>query len=218
MSGNGKNAAPEEGGGESAPLWIISFADMISLLMAFFVMLSTFNTFDESEEQKLHAAVDTSMMPMGGWLEGESGNALVMASPEAVETEGSDKPTNDQAFPSRPLNQTETRDLEKYKVFDIPSASMFVSQTAVLKPEGKEWLDVLAEFVLRTPGGIVISEQGPDQSIDSSMNRTFSVMSYLKGKGIGSSRLNISCRGTLPAYHYQQQTLLEVCILEQEVK
>jgi flagellar motor protein MotB len=36
-----KKGPPPEEKGESAPLWIISFADMISLLMAFFVMLLT---------------------------------------------------------------------------------------------------------------------------------------------------------------------------------
>jgi hypothetical protein len=36
-----KAQGPPEEAGEKAPLWIISFADMISLLMAFFVMLLT---------------------------------------------------------------------------------------------------------------------------------------------------------------------------------
>jgi flagellar motor protein MotB len=39
-----KKQAPVEEKGETAPLWIISFADMISLLMAFFVMLLTMAT------------------------------------------------------------------------------------------------------------------------------------------------------------------------------
>jgi flagellar motor protein MotB len=36
-----KKGPPPEEKGETAPLWIISFADMISLLMAFFIMLLT---------------------------------------------------------------------------------------------------------------------------------------------------------------------------------
>ena len=57
----------EEEGGESAPLWIISFADMISLLMAFFVMLSSFTSYDKSEEKKLRAAIKATLAYAGGW-------------------------------------------------------------------------------------------------------------------------------------------------------
>ncbi|MDO8303561.1 MAG: flagellar motor protein MotB [Sedimentisphaerales bacterium] len=39
-----KKGPPQEEKGETAPIWIISFADMISLLMAFFIMLLTMAT------------------------------------------------------------------------------------------------------------------------------------------------------------------------------
>ena len=56
----GKPKPPEEEG-EGAPLWMISFADMASLLMAFFVMLTTFSAFGPKESIKLRQVIDSTL-------------------------------------------------------------------------------------------------------------------------------------------------------------
>jgi flagellar motor protein MotB len=220
MSETEKKAAPpaEEGGGESAPLWIISFADMISLLMAFFVMLSTFNSFDNQEEKKLEAVIDSAMLPNGGWFQEQPRNSVTWEYQDDNQPEGSEKPTQEHPTPSRSVSKTDSRDFRKFKVFDIPSGTMFVSSSSVLTEEGRKWLDLMATFLTKIPGGIVIAEQGPDLSYESSMKRVMTVVRYLKSKGISSGRLNISGRGTLPSRQYRQQAILEVCILDETVK
>jgi len=97
MSHQHKPAPPqEEEGGEGAPLWIISFADMISLLMAFFVMLSTFSGFGPSEAEKLQRAVKATLAPnfYGGWYTeaprtGVGSQSVAAGQPDR----GSEKPT-----------------------------------------------------------------------------------------------------------------------------
>ena len=66
----GKPKPQEEESGEGAPLWIISFADMVSLLMAFFVMLTTFSGFGPMESIKLRKVITATLAPdlYGGWL------------------------------------------------------------------------------------------------------------------------------------------------------
>ena len=59
----GKPKPQEEESGEGAPLWIISFADMISLLMAFFVMLTTFSGFGPKESAKLRKVINVGTGP-----------------------------------------------------------------------------------------------------------------------------------------------------------
>jgi hypothetical protein len=41
------SAPPPEPSGEKVPIWIISFADMITLLLSFFVMLTSFSTYNK---------------------------------------------------------------------------------------------------------------------------------------------------------------------------
>ncbi|MGA2093982.1 MAG: flagellar motor protein MotB, partial [Sedimentisphaerales bacterium] len=62
-----KGKPQEEESGEGAPIWIISFADMISLLMAFFVMLTTFSSFGPRESEKIRTIARLTVTPNYGW-------------------------------------------------------------------------------------------------------------------------------------------------------
>jgi hypothetical protein len=118
----------EEESGESAPLWIISFADMISLLMAFFVMLSTFSSFGPAEAEKLQRAMTAMLSPnfYGGWNPFAPTPAV---GPQAVaagqQEKGSDKPTLEETQGSGLLAETKAEEFRTRKVFLIESRKVF---------------------------------------------------------------------------------------------
>ncbi|NUP97104.1 MAG: flagellar motor protein MotB [Planctomycetaceae bacterium] len=62
----GKHDAPEEAQ-QGAPEWIVTFSDMISLLVTFFVMLMSFSTMEEQEAAVIVGAFGQNT---GGILEG----------------------------------------------------------------------------------------------------------------------------------------------------
>lgn len=72
----GKHDAPEEPQ-QGAPEWIVTFSDMISLLVTFFVMLMSFSTMEEQEAAIIIAAFGQSK---GGVL--EQGPNSAVPSPE----------------------------------------------------------------------------------------------------------------------------------------
>lgn len=52
-----KKAKPPEPAGESAPMWIVSFADLVTLLMSFFVVLYALKQGGTGQQQELAAAI-----------------------------------------------------------------------------------------------------------------------------------------------------------------
>jgi outer membrane protein OmpA-like peptidoglycan-associated protein len=154
----------EEEGGEGAPLWIISFADMMSLLMAFFVMLSTFSGFGPNEAEKLQRAVKATLAPnyYGGWRSQDMRTAVGAQAPAAGQAgKGSEKPTLQETQGSGLLKETQAGEFRKRKVFLIESNTVFWGAGTVLSPGGRDFLDTLASFAAQVPGRIVISENGP---------------------------------------------------------
>lgn len=58
-----KKAAAPEAAGESAPMWIVSFADLVTLMMSFFVVLYALKQGGEKQQLEVAAAIKNEFDP-----------------------------------------------------------------------------------------------------------------------------------------------------------
>lgn len=224
------NPKQEEESGEGAPLWIISFADMMSLLMAFFVMLSTFSGFGPSEAEKLQKVVKAAMAPnfYGGWYPQRPRAAMgaqVMAAGQLEK--GSEKPALEENQGKGLLKETASGDFRTRKVFLVESKTVFWGTGTTLSPSGRDFLDTLASFAGKMAGRIVISENGPtnqsteegeqDSSWELGLSRAIVVLDYLTGKGISRDRCSLAAKGMSPEQGSGTERKLEIVLLDARV-
>ena len=214
----GKPKQQEEEGGEGAPLWIISFADMISLLMAFFVMLSTFSGFGAagSKELKRAAKIALSANYYGGWYRDPPLSSMARHMRTSGQTQkGSEKPTLEESQGTGLLAETEPAGFENRKIFLIESQKVFWAAGTTLSKDGREFLDLFASFVSMMPDKIAISESGPGPDGELGINRAIAVMTYLNSKGISKNRFSIGAKGMLPDNNFSAQRMLEITLLDE---
>jgi chemotaxis protein MotB len=210
----------EEESGEGAPLWIISFADMISLLMAFFVMLSTFSSFGPAEAERLQKAVKAALAPnlYGGWYPFRPRTAIGPQSVAAGQLEkGSDKPTLDETQGMGLLAETKAGDFRTRKVFIIESSRVFWGAGTTLSQEGRGFLNALAAYATKVPDRMVIAEIGPDNDPEPGLLRAVTVLNYLAARGVSKDRCSIGAQSMLPKEGLAGQRMLEVVLLDESV-
>jgi hypothetical protein len=208
---------PPEDEGEGAPLWMISFADMASLLMAFFVMLTTFSDFGPKEAIKLRQIINATLAPnlYGGWLReqplGRMGHQMVSS---GQGEKGSEKPTLENPSGPGSLAESKNKDFRNRKVFIIESEKAFLGSGIAVSAEGREFLDSLALLLSKVSGRIAVSEVGPGNNPDTGINRAVAVVEYLCGKGVPKNRCSIGTRATMPETNYKTSRILEITLLE----
>ncbi len=214
----GKPKPQEEESGEGAPLWIISFADMISLLMAFFVMLSTFSGFGAAGSKELNRAAKIALSAnyYGGWYRTPRFSSMShhMRSTEQLE-KGSEKPTLEQSQGTGLLAETEPADFSNRKVFLIESKKVFWAAGTTLSKDGRDFLDLFASYINAMPERVAISESGPGPDADLGINRAIVVIGYLSNKGVSKNRFSIGTKGTLPNDNFGAERMLEITLLDE---
>jgi chemotaxis protein MotB len=208
----------EEEGGEGAPIWIISFADMSSLLMAFFVMLSTFSSFGTQAAEELKG-VCRKIVSSGGWNEQQSYKAL-LPQPKSVNadsaTKGSEKPTLDKNSNDKSMKETSLKDYRTHKVFLIESNKMFWSKGEALTSEGRQFLQTLASFANKIPSRIVISEYGADNP-QLGLHRAWAGAEVLIEAGVSPDMCNISAQSMCAGQEPQSERMFEITLLDKAI-
>ena len=208
----------EEEGGEGAPLWIISFADMISLLMAFFVMLSTFSGFGPGETAKLKKVGKAALAPnyYGGWYKFHPRGAIGPQAMAAGQFErGSEKPTLEETQGNGLMAETTPGDFRTRKIFSIESRKMFWAAGTTLSTDGRNFLNALASFADNMPERIVVSENGPGGDPQLGLLRAISAVKYLNSRGIPKDRCSIGVKSMLPDGDSNAERTLEIALLDE---
>jgi len=212
--------AQQEEGGEGAPLWIISFADMMSLLMAFFVMLATFSGFGPSEAEKLQRAVKATLAAnyYGGWNKQRSRTAVGSQAPAAGQLQkGSEKPTLQDTQGQGMMKETQAGDFRARKIFLTESKTVFWGAGTTMSAGGRDFLSTLASYAGKMTGRIIISEDGPGANDEQGLVRAVTVLNYLAARGLPKGRCSIAARHMSPDRSFEKERMLEIVLLDASV-
>ncbi len=207
----------EEESGEGAPLWIISFADMSSLLMAFFVMLSTFSSYGPDETLKFQKIIKNSLRANFGWLTKPARSAMLPSVSSGQPEAGSEKPTLDQDWGKSWLKETQPKDFRENKVFQIESNKIFWANGTALSSQGRDFLNVLANFVKNVPERIVVSENGPGDKDELSISRAIVIIKNLEKQGIPKEKCGIGSKFMMFSETAQKERMIEIAILDESI-
>jgi outer membrane protein OmpA-like peptidoglycan-associated protein len=208
----------EEEGGEGAPLWIISFADMTSLLMAFFVMLSTFSSFGDKAAKELEG-VCKRIVNSGGWNYKSNYKALLAQTNTSNiddTAKGSEKPTDDNKSNGKSLKESSIKDFRNHRVFVLESSKVFWSKGTALTSQGRYFLRTLASFVSKVPSRIVISEYGTESS-QLGLQRAYAAAECLIEAGVPPNMCNISSQTMLAEQKAANERTLEITLLDRSI-
>jgi chemotaxis protein MotB len=217
MAANEKKQ-PQEDEDPGAPLWMVTFSDMASLLLSFFVMLTTFASFGEAELEKLQTIGQIALRPNYGIFERLMNKGMVKVSKARTQAEkGSETPTLEQQ-PGGGFKQRDSQDFRNRKVFLIASKIVFIANGSTLSPQGREFLDTMAAFVQEVPNRIIISESGSENAnLSFGIGRAMIALEYLIAKGVPEDKCNIAAVGISPPENFRSERMLEIVLLDEGV-
>lgn len=220
----GKKKKQSGGGGDDQPAWLVTFTDLMTLLLTFFVLLVSMATLDERRKLIVLGSI------IGTFGTGQSHDVL-----STVDTRRAVEPGPmelEKSADLEPLKEMVWEDVNKdldfaqnkfVQVFTINTDTLFEPGDVHIKPEGRQLLESLLPVLLQIEQPLLVAghtsnlrdEQGveyrvaQDETVDPSwrisMGRAMAVYRFLLDAGMDSEMLRMEAFGK---YHprYSSQT------------
>lgn len=195
---------------ENHDRWLVSYADFITLLFSFFVVLFASSTVDQSRMQSFAARFESLVRRTskadGGFL------SLAVSSSEQLSHEALTlqemAPTLEQLeaelFPEIQNGKIELSMEPRGLVMSLNESALFAPGDAAIQPESKAVIRKVARALRRTPGQIRLEGHTDNTPINTrkypsnwqlSTARAISVLQFLMEEGLASERLSAAGYG-----------------------
>jgi chemotaxis protein MotB len=197
-----------------APEWMLTFSDCMTLLLTFFVLLTSFASFDDQTIPELSSAFSRAIPGVG--LLGKNVEKTMIEKEinlaNTLQDKGSETRTQAKVKTKNYMREKKPLDFRNLKVFVIDSEKIFWGQGLALTQQGQEAMKMLEKFFQNTPGRIVISENGPGSNTALGLERAMTIADYFAAGKIDKKRLNVSASPTTKETSSARQ--LEITLLE----
>lgn len=220
MAKKRKKVEPEEPAG--APKWMVTFSDVMTLLLTFFVLLLSFSSFDASALDNVQKAFGLGMPDSAGQV---GNHSVALAQTETIKIiedipEGSKIPTPDDEALGNLSKKRRLTDYKRQKVFSISSKKIFVGQASAINPKNKDILDYMTVFLKVQPSRIVICEfdpENPDKSDRKSTLRAWALMNYFIDSNVEADRFSITGSSMLSRNDNLKERQVVITLLEEGI-
>jgi len=210
-------------GGESAPLWVVSFADMVSLLMAFFVMLASFSSAgsdDTKYREFLKSLQEAFHFPVTiGPGNSEADAQELLAKLEQLSMRNFQHTGGKNEGDGRPGTVNTIKRTREGIEFTIGGQLGFEGGSADLRDEAKTAVEEIIEYIRGENNKVEV--RGHATRMEAGTNKPFvdehqlayaracAVADFLISKGIRAERLRrVDCGSSEPliVHAYEEQT------------
>ncbi|CUS76636.1 chemotaxis protein MotB [Candidatus Kryptonium thompsonii] len=195
---------------ENIERWLITYADLITLLLGLFVVLYSMSQIDLNKYQQWISAF-SQLFGGGGVLSSGKGILVTPIPPKSSldAIANSSKPSSQQNLEAQ-LNAVLSSSIQSKKIMITTSTEgltihllerlLFESGSADLKPEAKAVLDTLAEILKFLPNKIRVEGHTDNRPINTvrfpsnwhlSVARALNTAYYLMGKGVPPEKISI---------------------------